>query len=195
MSDALPTMTRETFLAWAEQQDPGYEFDGSKPVLMPPGTVNHGRIRTNLICALHDRFSGGEWTCYGLGVGLATTGDAVRYPDAMISRADMPGDALLIRDVIAVFEVLSPESSHVDCILKTREYRTVPTIIRYVIVETCSRGLTVLSRNTGQDDWTAATLTDDEVLNLPEVGVSVPVVELYGNVDFLKTGADATVRG
>ena len=195
MSDALPTMTREAFFAWAEQQDPGYEFDGSKPVLMPPGTINHGRIRTNLICALHNRFLGGEWTCYGLGVGLATTGDTVRYPDAMISRAEMPGDARLIREVIAVFEVLSPESSHVDRILKTREYRAVPTIIHYVILECSSRGLTVLSRNTGQDNWTATTLTDDKVLNLPVVGVSVPVTELYDNVNPPKAGADAAVSG
>ena len=191
MRSALPALTRAEFFDWAEQQDPGYEFDGSKPVQMPPSPINHGQIRINLICAMHDWFSGREWTCYGLGVGLATVGDTVRYPDALVSRAEMPGDTRLIRDVVVVFEVLSPQSSYVDCILKVREYRAVPTILRYIILECSSMGLTVLSRTSGQDEWTATVLMDDEILHLPEIDISIAVNGLYRDVDFPKTDADA----
>ena len=195
MRSALPILTRAELFDCAERQDPGYEFDGSKPVLMPPSPLNHGHSRINLICAMHDQFSGREWTCYGLGVGLATVGDTVRYPDGMVSRAKMPGDARLIRDVVVVFEVLSPLSSYVDCILKVREYRAVPTILRHIVLECSSMGLTVLSRVSGQDEWTATTLMDDDLLHLPEIDFSVRVSDLYEGVDFPKSEADASAGG
>ena len=37
-------MTREAFLAWVENQEGRYEFDGSEPVAMISGTNNHGII-------------------------------------------------------------------------------------------------------------------------------------------------------
>ena len=40
-----------------------------------------------------------------------------------------------------VFEVLSPSSGQTDRIVKVREYASVPTVRRYVILEYTSAGL------------------------------------------------------
>lgn len=186
-----PDMTREQFFGWAEAQDARYEFDGFGPVAMTGGTFNHSRITANLHRALGSRLRGTGCRNAGPDAGLATVGDAVRYPDALITCARVPGDALIVPDVMIVFEVLSRTSGRVDRIVKLREYQAVPSIRRYVIAESTSAALTVLSRPAADQDWTAAVLTGEDVLHLPEVGIEVPVAELYEDVDLAEDGAEA----
>lgn len=83
-----------------------------------------------------------------------------------------------------VFEVISPTSGRTDRIVKVREYAAVSSILRYVIVESASVGLTVLERQTGGEKWTVTTLMTGETLMLPEVGIEIPIAELYEGVDF-----------
>lgn len=178
-----PSMTRDEFLHWVQTQEGRYEFDGVQPVAMTGGTGNHSQICQNIYLALGTRLRGTGCRVLGPDAGLATVGDSVRYPDALATCAKFPGSALLIPGVVVVFEVLSPNSERIDRIDKPREYRAVPSIRRYVILEHRSIGLTVFSRNTGTVDWTANTLTAGETLDIPELGISVPVHEFYEDVD------------
>ena len=123
---------------------------------------------------------------------MATVGAAVRYPDALVTCTKVPGDSRTVPGVVVVFEVLSPSSGRVDRIIKLREYRSVPTIRSYVIVEQNSSGLTLLSREGENQDWTAKALTGEEMLQLPEVGIEIPVAEFYEEVDFPGTDAAAS---
>jgi len=176
-------MTREQFFDWAQTQDIRYEFDGFWPVAMTGGTLNHNTTILNLHAALRARLKGSGCTPFGPDAGVATAGDAVRYPDAVVTCTKSPGTSHLVDNPIVVFEVLSPTSGRTDRILKLREYRAVPSIRRYVILEHASIGLTVFARSTGDEDWRATALTADDTLQIPEIGIEVPVAELYENVD------------
>ena len=178
-----PSMTRDQFFDWAQAQEERYEFDGFQPVAMTGGTANHSRIIRNLHVALSARL--GDTGCEALGpdAGIATVGSAVRYPDALVTCAKFPGTALLVPGAVVVFEVLSPTSDRTDRIDKVLEYRTVPSIRRYVILEHLDIGLTVFSRADGTADWTATALTADKTLDMPELGIAVPVQEFYKGVD------------
>lgn len=50
--------------------------------------------------------------------------------------------------------------------------------------------LTVLARADGVSDWTATTLTADDLLAMPEIGVEFPVRELYAGTDTPETEPD-----
>jgi Uma2 family endonuclease len=123
MSVALrkPLMTRAQFFEWAQAQDMRHEFDGFKPVAMTGDTFNHGQIAQNLYFALRRRLAGTGCRPLGPDVGVSTVGEAVRYPDALITCAAVPGDAYVIPDVSSVFEVVSPTAGRVDRIVKVRE--------------------------------------------------------------------------
>jgi Uma2 family endonuclease len=84
--------------------------------------------------------------------------------------------------------VLSPTSGRTDRIDKLREYRAVPSIRRYVILEHGSIGLTVFARADGQEDWTAVALTAEDTLHIPEIGIEIPVAEFYEDTDLTGTG-------
>lgn len=179
-----PAMTRDQFLDWAAAQEERYEFDGFQPVAMAGGSPNHSRICSNLLTSLGRRLKGTPCEVLGPDAGLAAVGDAVRYPDALITCTGSAGSERLIPGVIAVFEVLSPSSARRDRIDKLREYRAVPSIRRYIVLEHTSMALTMFVRTTGDADWTAIALTAEDVLPLPEIGCDIPVAEFYERITF-----------
>ena len=182
-------MTRAQFFAWAQAQDGRYEFDGFQPVAMTGGTVRHGTMTNNIHRALYARLRGSGCRAMGPDAGVATIGDAVRYPDALVTCTRTPGTSYTVEGVVVVFEVLSPTSGRTDRIVKLREYRAVPSIRRYVIVEYAGIGLTVFARSGADADWTATALAAGETLALPELGIEIPLAEFHEDVEL--SDADA----
>ena len=179
-----PVMTRAQFFLWAEAQEERCEFDGFTPVAMGGVTNRHSRIVINIVVALANRLRGSGCEPFGPEAGLSTIGDAVRYPDAMITCTKRPGEDRLVPGVLVVFEVLSPTSEHIDRVVKLREYQAVPSIRRYLIVESSAAVITVLERTEADHAWTATALASGDMLRIPEVGIEVPLDELYENIEF-----------
>ena len=168
--------TQEQFFTWAETQDIRYEFDGVQPVAMTGGNVARSRIIRNLQFALTARLRGSRCEPLGPDAGVETIGKAVRYPDALVTCSEVDLTAHTIPGVVVVFGVLSPTSGRVDRILKVREYAAVPSIRRYVILESTGIGLTVMERTEPGEVWRATTLTRDDILGMPEIGDRKSVV-------------------
>jgi len=176
--------TAEQFFAWAESQEGRYEFDGFQPVAMTGGTVNHGIIMRNLMFSLTGQLRGTSCQPLGPDVGVATVENAIRYPDALVTCSEITGTDRTVPGVVIIFEIVSPSSGRVDRIVKLREYASVPSIRRYVVIESVTSGVLVLHRQAGEDPWTALALTADDVLDLPEIDCQIPVADLYQDVDF-----------
>src|SRR5579875_544142 len=145
--------TQEEFFAWAGSQEGRFEFDGFQPVAMTGGTAGHSVIIGNLWRALDSRLRGTGCRPLGPEAGVATIGTAVRYPDALVTCSRFAREDMLIPGVVVVFEVISASTSRTDRILKLREYAAVPSIRRYVILESTSIGLTVMDRNRADETW------------------------------------------
>ena len=178
--------TQDQFFAWAETQETRYEFDGFEPVAMTGGNVNHNRVMWGLHRALDSRLRRGGGPCEPLGpdAGVETVNKAVRYPDALVTCSSMEGQEHLVPGVVVVFEVLSPTSGRMDRIVKVREYAAVPSIRRYVILESSSVGLTSMERETEGEGWRATVLTNSDTLHMPEIGIEIPVAAIYEGLTF-----------
>lgn len=177
-----PRMTREEFLAWIQAQDRRHEFDGFQPVAIVGGSINHNQIAFNIHVALRARLKGGPCRPLGQDAGLSTVGNAVRYPDALITCARTPGTDYLVQGVVAVFEVISPGNGWTDRIVKMREYLAVASIQTYVIVEQNGIGLTVFERRE-DNSWAATALVAGDTLRLRAPEIEIPVAEFYEEVD------------
>ena len=80
-----------------------------------------------------------------------------------------------------------------DRIIKVREYAAVPSIRRYVILESTGVGLTVMERSTPEEVWRVIILTNGDILHMPEVGIEIPVSDFYEGIEFDSTEpSDAT---
>ncbi len=177
-----PSMTREEFFDWAEVRRERYEFDGFQPVAMNGGTFNHSLIARNILTSLHNLLRGTGCTTLGSDAGVNTVGDAVRYPDVLVTCSRTDGKARTVNGPVIVFEVVSPSSGRLDRIDKLREYQAVETIRRTVIVEQDSVAMTVYSRDRGET-WEAVALTENDVLSLPEIDIELAVAGLYEGVE------------
>ena len=176
-------MTREQFFDWAQRQEERYEFDGVRPVAMTGGSGNHARITGNINFQLRLRLGeGGRCEALASDAGVETGGEAIRYPDGVVTCTRFDGRTRLVPDPVVVFEVVSPSSIREDRIVKPQEYAAVPSIRRYVIVEQATIGLTVLGRER-DEPWHLRTLGSGDVLALPEIGIEIPVDTLYARVD------------
>lgn len=74
--------------------------------------------------------------------------------------------------------------SAVAHVLFQRGYAAVPSIRRYVILESSSVGLMIMERSSPDQVWQTTVLTNDDTLRMPEIGTEIPVAEIYEGIDF-----------
>jgi Uma2 family endonuclease len=174
-------MTLAEFLAWEEREELRYEFDGFQPTAMTGGTIAHDRITFNLQKALDAKLAGKPCRPLGPNVKIVVDGH-VRYPDALVVCHPISPRATVIDDPVVVFEVLSEGTSKTDLIDKNREYRATPSIQRYVILQQTHAAAIVFVRR--EQDWLSEIVAgDNAVLRLPEIGIDVPLTDIYGDLD------------
>ena len=181
-------MSLEAFLDWESRQELKYEFDGFQPVAMVGVSLEHARIQRNLLTALTNRLRGHRCEAIGSDLKIQVAG-RIRYPDAFIIRSPPPRGTLVVDDPVVVFEILGPDTANKDPFDKNLEYRDTPSIRRYVMLEQFRMGATVFSRDAG--GWDGHLLIGAADLELPEVGITLPLAELYADVEFPSKGSEA----
>jgi Uma2 family endonuclease len=181
MSAALrKPMTLDDFLAWEERQELRWEFDGFAPVAMNGGTMAHEVIGGNVRFALQSRLSRGKCRVYGPSLKVEVAG-RIRYPDAFVCCSALDRKQTVVSDPVTVFEVLSPGTASTDHLAKLGEYAATPSIQRYVILEQDAIGAVVYARK--GTDFVASVAREGDTLEMPELGIAVPMAELYEGVE------------
>jgi Uma2 family endonuclease len=168
--------TLDEFLAWERRQELRYEFDGFHAVAMTGGTVNHATIADN---ALRRRL---KLPCRAFTSNLKIlAAGSVRYPDVVVTCSAVDGRADTLANPIVVFEVLSPSTAVVDRLVKNEEYRVTASIQRYIMLEQTRIGATVFAR--AGESWIGTVMLGDATIEMPEIGVAIPLAEFYRAVD------------
>jgi Uma2 family endonuclease len=183
------SMSLAEFLEWEERQPIRHEFDGVAPEAMAGGTAGHAAIQANLTAALRTRLRGKPCQFFGSDLKIQVAGDHIRYPDGIVVCAPLDRTATVAHHPVVIFEVLSPSTASTDRIVKAREYQATPSVQRYVMLEQDRVGATVYARTA--DSWTFDILPEGAVLAMPEIGVDVPLAELYEGLAFdVQAGSD-----
>lgn len=180
MSAALEKpLTLAGFLAWEELHELRYEFDGFQPVALTGETVAHDQITFNLRKGLDARLVGTPCRPMGPNIKIIVDGRA-RYPDAIVVCRPVSPNATSVEDPVIVFEVLSDGTSKTDLIDKNREYRATPSVQRYVILQQTHRAAIVFVRRA--QDWLSEIVSgENTAIQLPEIGIDVPLDEIYAS--------------
>jgi Uma2 family endonuclease len=180
-------MTREQFLAWEEKQPLRHEFDGLQPVAMTGGTAAHAGIQRNLAIAIGGRLRAGPCRFYGSDLKIETA-NGFRYPDGFVVCSPVARNSTVVHDPVVIFGVLSESTAGIDLVTKNQEYSASPSVQRYVVLTQDAVGGTMFERIA--PDWVGHLLSADSVLHMPEIGIELPLAELYDGVDIAT--ADAT---
>ncbi len=181
MSAALNSyMTFDCFLDWEERQPVKYEFDGFSPVAMVGVTSEHSTMQGNLLRHLGNGLVGKSCRAHGSDLKIQAW-HSIRYPDAFVVCSPLPHGTRVVTDPVIVFEILTGIAA-TERITKNKEYRNTPSIQRYVMLEQTSMAATVFNR--AGDDWTGHLLIGDTALDLPEIGLTLRLADIYAGVEF-----------
>lgn len=179
-------MTTTEFLAWEAKQELKWEFDGFQPVAMNGVTVAHSIIQGNLTTMLNIRLRGKQCRPYGPDLKIEI-GAKYRYPDAFVSCTPAVPGATVAADPVVIFEVLSESTALTDRTTKLLEYRSLPSLKRYVLLEQNVPLATVITRaDTG---WSIEILDANGALSMPEIDVEIAMADLYEGLEFTRSEA------
>jgi Uma2 family endonuclease len=180
----LPPTTLAEFLAWEQGQEVRHEWDGVQPIAMVGGTLAHSELATRLSDRLRDALRDRGCTVFRADVKVWTErGSRVRYPDLVVTCSPIRPSDTAVRDPVLIVEVLSESTAGVDLGIKRAEYAALPSLRRYVVL---SNEAALAFVFTAANDFRGEEVR--EVLDLPELGVSVPLAPIYAGL-LRETGA------
>lgn len=185
MSEQLHVMTEAEYLAWEEAQEYRYEFDGFRPVAMNGGTLGHELIQGNLKAALVFGLRGGPCKAFGPTARVPTSQGRYRYPDAVVTCGAFDPATRDVTTPITIFEVMSDSTMNADRGQKLVEYRAIPSLTRYIMLEQASVMATVVTRV--DDHWRIDVVRGGETLDLPEFGLALSMDAIYDGLDLSAT--------
>ncbi len=174
-------MTPEDYLAREARQEFKWEFDGVQPVARVGGTKAHSVVRMNLTTALTNRLAGKPCQPYGDEMKVRI-GSKYRYSDALVSCTEFANSDTVAAAPVVIFEILSPSTSDTDKTAKLAEYLSLPSVQRYVMLEQNRIFATIVTRTS--DGWGLALAAEGGTLAMPEIGIEVPMAELYNRLTF-----------
>lgn len=174
-------MTVAEFLEWEERQELRHEFDGFQTVAMTGGTLAHDIISMNLAVSLATRLRGKPCRAHGSNLKIEVMG-SIRYPDAFVSCTSASPSSTVLTEPVVIFEVLSKSTARTDRVAKNREYAATASVRRYVMLEQGEIAATMFERV--GDDWVGHILPPSAVIDMPEIGIELPLAELYEGLDF-----------
>jgi Uma2 family endonuclease len=107
--------------------------------------------------------------------------DAAMLPDVMVVCGDLAPGATSTADAVALVEVMSVGTEARDRYEKWHVYRQLPSLMHYALVSRDKPLIEVFDRS--GDVWTNRELEGlGAVLDLPAIGVSLPLRDIYSRV-------------
>ncbi len=195
---AIRRMTADEFLEWSLDQEEKYELvDGEvvpmgdweeidgRTVFMAGAKNGHDVIVTNLIAELRNRLRGRPCRPYSGDTAARMVAGNIRRPDVTVDCRPPELEGLESHEPTVFFEVLSRSTRSSDLIRKSDEYRRLPTLRHYVVIEPRTVSAMVWTRDEN-GFWPEPDVYRDlgDVLPLPAIGVELPLAEIYADVPF-----------
>lgn len=185
-------MTASQYLAFERTSESLHEFCRGEVRELPPKSLTHCRIQSNLLGGVSGALHDSRWEAFGPNLRLKVTAtDFYTYADLLLvcsplETEDDEDDTLLNPRVI--FEILSPSTESYDRGTKFAHYRSLPSLQEYILV---AQDQPLIERFTRlpQGTWELREFRGLETrCELTAVPFSVPLSLLYHRVEFPALG-------
>jgi Uma2 family endonuclease len=162
-------------------------FDGEM-FAMAGGSRRHSLIASNLIRELGNRLKGRPCVVYNsdLRIKIETTG-LYTYPDASVvcgaSKSVTGADDTIVNPVLLA-EVLSDSTEAYDRGRKSEQYRQIPSLREYLLINQNEPHIELMVR--GENQWVLHEASGGNGrIELPSLGITLSLAEIYLNVSLL----------
>jgi Uma2 family endonuclease len=182
-------LSLEGFLAWEERQKLRYERVGGVVRAMAGGTRAHNKIAINFLLALGSVVRRRGCELFGSDVKVLSPRGDVMYPDLTVRCGPRNDRLTTVDDPLLVAEVLSESTWKHDLLSKRLAYKSIPSLRVILYVAQDQARVDVVRRGAdGRWDDGEPAVGLDAVLALPELGIDLPLAELYADTDVAERG-------
>lgn len=181
-------MTEADYLAFERASELKHEFIDGELVAMSGASINHNLITMATSASLFMQTRGGSCRVFSsdMRVGIPNRGNYL-YPDVVVvcgdlQRADDEFDTLL--NPTLIIEVLSPSTERRDRGQKFQNYWQLPSLQSYVLIAQDQPRLECFTRKDEREWLLTVAVGLDEALDLPSIGCTLRLAEVYEQVTF-----------
>jgi Uma2 family endonuclease len=164
-----------------------YEYQDGRVRLLAGASGEHDEIAFNMRVAPSLHFQTEPCFVRGSDMRVQVADDTYYFPDVSLSCdvADRRRGTKLIRSPRIVVEVLSPSTEKFDRTDKLKAYQACPTIQEIVLISQFAPHVEVYRRSSEDAAaWSYVIYGPGEETMLESVDVSIPLEEIYRNINF-----------
>ena len=176
-------MTTVDYLAWEAEQAERHEFVGGETFAMAGAEDRHVIVCMNLAFALRQHLSGTPCRTFmsDMRLSVAALGSYF-YPDIMVTCAAADVSSPLAKsEPTLIIEVLSPSTAAYDRGLKFSQYRSLPRLQEYVLIDLDTRAVDTYTL--GADGlWVLHPFAANETVLLASVELQVTAAQLFAEI-------------
>jgi len=172
------------FLVWEATQTEKHEYLAGDVFAMGGARREHVVVSLNIAAALKQRLRGGSCQAYIADMKLRVDQvDAFFYPDVMVSchPDDRKAEQFLSHPRLIV-EVLSESTAAFDRGAKFVAYRSLESLMEYVIVDIDSKRVECF-RRTPDNEWLLHDYVGEVDCELTSLNFSVPLAEFFEDLE------------
>lgn len=187
LAQKVPRLTPMEYLAIERAARTKSEFYDGEMFAMAGGTATHSLIGTNLAGEFRSLLRGKKCVPYNadLRIQVQSTG-LFTYPDLSVICGPLQftdGEDTVTNPSVLV-EVLSPSTEAYDRGQKFLQYRQIPTLREYLLVNQHEPLLELFIRQEGSIWLLREAAGLDARLEIPSLQIAVSLAEIYANVEF-----------
>ena len=175
----------DEYLQWEERQKEKHEYVDGQIYAMAGASENHVDITTNLTVILASHLRVGNCKVFPTDMRLHIASKSIYYyPDLLVTCDPRDRQNKQYKSYpCLIIEVLSESTEAKDRGVKFAHYQTLESLQEYVLVSQWEKRVEVF-RRTDRQFWLLQTLTDDDIIELQSINLSIPVTAIYEGVDF-----------
>ncbi len=187
MPQAKEIISRDAYLKIDEASDSRYEYFNGNVFAMTGGTFNHAAIAGNVYALL--KAQAVSQSCYPMNsdMRVQTPSGLNTYPDISVycGKPDLSDEQKTLLNPVVIVEVLSPSTRSYDRGDKFMLYRSIDTLMDYVLVDS-ERVFIEHFRRTESNEWLLHEYRDlSDVLPLISLDVSLILAVIYEAIIFM----------
>jgi len=180
---ALRRWTVEEFFAWQKRQEERYELVDGFPVQMMVGVRNvHNVIVVNVVASLHSQLRGKDCRPFTGESSIESFSGQIRRPDTGVDCGKPDPNAYKAALPRLVVEVLSPSTRYLDLVVKLEEYKQVGSLLYLLYIDPDQTDAILWSRPEGGEWRQQRSISLDEVLAMPAIGIRLAMSDIYERV-------------
>jgi Uma2 family endonuclease len=185
---SLQKLTPQEYLAIERAAEFKSEFFDGEMFAMAVISKDHSRVTVNLTGGFHAAIRGKDCDLFSSDLRVKVSANGLyTYPDLTIvcgpvDVEDEQADVLL--NPTLIIEVLSPGTERYDRGKKFDLYRELDSLKEYVLVSQDQYRVEQFLRGNGSEWGYRVAFKEDDIVEFPSVGCSIPLKDIYARVVF-----------